>query len=686
MTLLSRHRGVIVPLVTPVTASGLLDEAAAERLVDHVASNGCGMLVLGTTGEVASLSAALRRRYVEIAVRVTANRTPVFACIAHNCVEDSIAAGRDYLRLGVDAVVGMLPNFFKLDPAGIQNYFERLSDALTGPLIIYNMPQTTGMSIPVEVIERLSRRSNITGLKDSESTEGRRELVAKRLGGRENFSLFMGVASHSVAAMRLGFVGLVPSSGNLYPELWRDLHAVALARDWARAEQLQKRLDAIGAVFQRDRTLGQSLAAIKAGLSLRQLCGPDMLPPLQPLDRAGRAAVCHALLKLPAQPSLSRPPLVVFADDLTGAAEIASIAHNAGLRALVLTTPPGGPADADVLVFDTDTRLCTPARAAQRVRAFAKRLRRQPHSGFFKKTDSVLRGPVLAELTALATSLGHRRTLLVPCNPSLGRVIRDGHYFIGGRPLHETAFVHDPHHPRTTSEVLTLLDAKKYPRVACLAPSSRLPGQGIIVGEADSPADVAVWAGQIDAHTLPAGGADFFRLWLQARRPYSPPTGGYRLPAGPALLLSGTIAPSDPFSPFAVQPVAIAARRIPSVKTLSAKVRAQLRATGCAAVTATGPLVHDARVSTALTRTFASLAAELHAAGAFNHLLIAGGATAAAVLSKLGWSQFDVVRIWGPGAVTLRPTAAPEFAVTMKPGSYAWPASLSQYFQPTASC
>ena len=80
-----RHHGVIVPLVTPVTAAGELDEPAAERLVDHLASNGCGMLVLGTTGEVASLPAALRRRYVEIAARVAAGRTPVFACNAANC-------------------------------------------------------------------------------------------------------------------------------------------------------------------------------------------------------------------------------------------------------------------------------------------------------------------------------------------------------------------------------------------------------------------------------------------------------------------------------------------------------------------------------------------------------------------------------------------------------------------------
>jgi 4-hydroxy-tetrahydrodipicolinate synthase len=291
-------RGVIVPLVTPVTATGDLDEPAAARLVDHLARHGCGMLVLGTTGEVASLPAALRRRYVEIAMRTAAGRTPVFACIGHNCVADSLAAARDYLALGADAVVGLLPNYFKLEPAGMQAYFERLADGVPGPLLIYNMPQTTGMSIPVAVIETLSHRPNITGLKDSENTHGRSEQVVQRLGGRADFSLFMGVAANSVAALRLGFVGLVPSSGNLYPERWRELYDAALAGDWTRAEQLQRQLDSIGAVFQRDRSLGASLAALKAGLAARQLCGPAMVPPLQALDAAEQAAIQAEVLHL----------------------------------------------------------------------------------------------------------------------------------------------------------------------------------------------------------------------------------------------------------------------------------------------------------------------------------------------------------------------------------------------------
>lgn len=293
-----KHRGVIVPLVTPVNAAGELDEAAAIRLVDHLAAHGCGMLVLGTTGEVASLPLTLRRSYVELAVRTAAKRTPVFACAASNCVSVSIDSANDYLALGVDAVVGILPNYFKLEPAEMLAYFTLLSRGIRGPLMVYNMPATTGMSIPPDVIETLSQLPNITGLKDSEGTAGRREEVAKRFGGRADFSLFMGIAAHSIPALRLGFDGLVPSSGNLYPERWHRLYQTAGTGDWTTAEKLQQQLDAVGAVFQRNRTLGQSLAALKAGLGLRNLCGPDMVPPLHALPAPEQDAVRAELRQL----------------------------------------------------------------------------------------------------------------------------------------------------------------------------------------------------------------------------------------------------------------------------------------------------------------------------------------------------------------------------------------------------
>jgi 2-dehydro-3-deoxy-D-pentonate aldolase len=284
-------RGTIVPMITPLNPDGALDEPAFERLVARQAEQGHGLFVLGTTGEAASVPAAIRRRLVEIAVAGAARQVPVFAGIGDNCVADSIAAAASYLQLGIDAVVAHLPSYYLLDPAEMTAYFELLAKNIHGPLVLYNIPQATHMSVPVDVVERLTALPTIVGFKDSENAPGRLEEVVDRLGGRQRFSIFMGSAALSVKALRRGYDGLVPGSGNLAPELWRQLQAEASGRNWEAAEALQRRVDAVARVFQRNRTLGQSLAALKAAMESLGLCGPTVLPPLRTLDAGERAAI-----------------------------------------------------------------------------------------------------------------------------------------------------------------------------------------------------------------------------------------------------------------------------------------------------------------------------------------------------------------------------------------------------------
>ena len=116
--------------------------------------------------------------------------------------------------------------------------------------------------------------------------------------GRDGFSILMGSAALSVQALKAGFNGLVPSSGNLVPELWQRLWNHASAGEWAEAEQLQARLDAIGAVLQRNRTLGGYLAALKAALAEQSVCTADVMPPLRPLPESDRASIRSELATL----------------------------------------------------------------------------------------------------------------------------------------------------------------------------------------------------------------------------------------------------------------------------------------------------------------------------------------------------------------------------------------------------
>lgn len=389
------------------------------------------------------------------------------------------------------------------------------------------------------------------------------------------------------------------------------------------------------------------------------------------------------------------PPIAVLADDLTGAAEIAAVGFRFGLKSSVLTDATASAADAGLAVLDTDSRLESRASAAQRVRAAAAHPAVSQSSWLYKKTDSVLRGPVRAELEALAAARALPRVLLVPANPALGRTVRDGNYFIDQIPLSRTAFAHDPHHPVRTARVLDLLGpAGALPVSIATAAQAALPA-GIVVGEASSGDDLSAWARRVDDATLPAGAAAFFAALLRHRGLAVHAQSSAPERRGPVLIVSGTTNPQPP--PRAVAPAADALRTIAVPTALvvdspapSAAARAwfdeiagvlsrELTTRVCAPSTA----LPGAAASGNLRRLFAGLVAHLHARGVFNELVVEGGATAATIVRQLGWARLDVVHEWSPGIVTLRPASGGRaIALTLKPGSYPWPAALWSHVLP----
>jgi len=298
MSILKQHRGVMVPMSTPFTSTGRLDEAAAARMVERLAMHRLGVFVLGTTGEAPSIPVADRQRLVEIAVQVAAGRVLVYGGIGSDCVPDSISMARDYHRAGADAVVAVLPSYYQLNAAEMEACLTHIARGTPGQLLIYNIPLTTGMSIPLDVIDRLSALANVVGLKDSENSLERLESVAERFGGRLDFSIFMGVSANGSRAYRRGFDGVVPSSGNIAPAPWRDLDAAVLAGDWGQVETLQIQLDTLGAVFQQGRSLPQSLSALKAAVAAQGLCSRAVLPPLVALDDAAFSDLKQACASL----------------------------------------------------------------------------------------------------------------------------------------------------------------------------------------------------------------------------------------------------------------------------------------------------------------------------------------------------------------------------------------------------
>lgn len=293
------YHGTVVPMITPVTDEGELDEAAARRVIDHMIAGGVdGIFVLGTTGESMSTPYALRNRLVAVLVEHTAGRAQTYAGVSSNIMSHSIEAAELYASLGVDALVAHPPFYYPLTPDELLHYFSALADNMPAPLLLYNMPATTGMSIPLDVVEKLSHHPMVRGLKDSERDPQRQRTGVEIAAGRDDFVFFTGVASYATQALRWGANGHVPSSGNLVPELCSTIYASACAGDWERAEEAQQKADAVGAAYQEGRTLGQSLAGLKYAMHLRGLCEPAVLPPLMSISAAERQRVDTALLSL----------------------------------------------------------------------------------------------------------------------------------------------------------------------------------------------------------------------------------------------------------------------------------------------------------------------------------------------------------------------------------------------------
>ena len=280
----TKHHGAVVPLVTPATAAGDVDEPALDKLIDFQLAGGVeGIFVLGTTGEGPSVPRASRLRTVERTVARVRNRALVYAGIGDTCFADSVLAAKQYFRAGVDAVVAQPPVYFPLQPQELLGYFTSLLEAVAGPLIIYNIPSTTRASIPLEVLEKLLGHPRLAGFKDSENDAKRLEELLRRFGHAPGFSIFIGVGTFMAKGLKLGANGIVPSVGNLIPDVCHQLCASAPDGDGAESDRHAERMAAVAALYQKNRTLGQSLAALKAALQLQGLCSSHVFPPLLPL-------------------------------------------------------------------------------------------------------------------------------------------------------------------------------------------------------------------------------------------------------------------------------------------------------------------------------------------------------------------------------------------------------------------
>lgn len=281
-----KYHGVVVPMVTPVKENGTLDTQAVERIIAFFVQTGVSPLLMGTTGEGNSVSQKDGLLFVETAVKAAQGRITIYAGLTGNCFAEQLAQAEAYTKAGADVIVATLPTYYALTEEQMENYYRTLADSIKGPLMLYNILATTHMSIPVEVIRRLADHPNIVGLKDSERDLERMAQCIAIAKDRDDFCYFCGWAAQSAHSLELGGDGIVPSTGNFVPEMFQQLYEAAIKGDMATANRLQDETNEIAKIYQKDRTLGQSLTALKVMMQTKGLCEPWMLMPLTRLSAA----------------------------------------------------------------------------------------------------------------------------------------------------------------------------------------------------------------------------------------------------------------------------------------------------------------------------------------------------------------------------------------------------------------
>ena len=374
--------------------------------------------------------------------------------------------------------------------------------------------------------------------------------------------------------------------------------------------------------------------------------------------------------------------LIVIADDITGAAEIAGIGLRFGLLVRLVmykgedpVIPPG---QYDMLVFATDTRSMTQAQAIEETTRIAHTLKAISHKYIFKKTDSALRGHITAELKTLMEITGADCALLLPQNPSRGRIIEKGKYYIDNTPLNKTAFAHDPEFPATTADVKWLLFYRY--RVQVLTPQMKLKKSGIYIAEATTTEEMEQRAKEVQEGTIPAGGADFFTAYLKARGYTTKNTVSFNgIKSNHSLIVLGSTSNHD-LSQFAyIQSQDIVECNVPRIifhRDAPQKWIKKLKKAYLEHDSLILSINHQPKkgreVALNIREGMATGVTALLSERLPQELIIEGGATAFSILKRMDWDVFRVKQEVTSGVIRISPLENPDITITLKPGSYPW--------------
>lgn len=260
-------KGVGVALITPFNDNGDVDFEALERLLDRVAAGGADYLVvLGTTAETPTLSAAEKEAVTKFIVSKNGGRMPVVIGISGNCTAEVVDHIRHFDFTGIDAVLSVAPYYNKPSQEGIYQHYKAIAGMSPRPVVMYNIPGRTGVNMTAETTLRLAREcKNIIAVKEA---SGNLSQMAYILRDRpEGFLVISGDDNLTLPLMAMGGDGVISVAVNAYPgKFCRMVHLLQQGDTAAAAGLHLEMMEATDALFAEGNPVGVKAALAYYGL------------------------------------------------------------------------------------------------------------------------------------------------------------------------------------------------------------------------------------------------------------------------------------------------------------------------------------------------------------------------------------------------------------------------------------
>ena len=215
-------KGSIVAIVTPMHADGSLDFPGLRKLIDwHIAEGTDGIVIVGTTGESATVSVEEHCELIQLTVEHAKGRIPIIAGAGGNSTAEAIKLTRYAKEAGADAVLQVVPYYNRPTQEGMYQHFKAIAEAVDIPVILYNVPGRTVADMSNETIVRLSAIPNIVGVKDATGNIGRGIDLLRLVPA--DFAVYSGDDPTAMALMFCGGHGNISVTANVAPRAMHEL-------------------------------------------------------------------------------------------------------------------------------------------------------------------------------------------------------------------------------------------------------------------------------------------------------------------------------------------------------------------------------------------------------------------------------------------------------------------------------